>query len=538
LYARAADQAAGALAFEHAARLYQIALELHAVPAEQARILQKRLGDALASAGRGALAAQAYLAAAGSAGAGAAETLELKRLASTQLLLGGHVDEGLALLRTLLVPLGLSVPDTPRAALWPLLWQRAMLRLRGDRFTSRDESRVSPLDLTRIDLCWSAVAGLSMLEPLRGALFQARGLRLALRAGEPFRIARGLAMEAAHESAAGLSAAPRVARLLKAAEDLARRINSPHALGTIELVRGISSVMFGQWRAGHAALEAAELLFRNRCTGVAWERDTGHNFALRALLQMGQLVEFRRRWTVLHQEARERGDFHATATLTTLYLTMIKLAGNEMPESLGELEAALARRAGRPLNLQLSSAFEALIHVDLYRGDLTRAQARLQALWPDYSCAQLYRIQTVRIRMLELRARTAVAIAEKSSQPAPLLRQAKGDARRLRREGQSWALAHSLYIRAAIAACREQTPVAIDELTRAAAAYDAAEMPLHARIIRYRLGEVLTGNEARILREESETGMREQGIASPVRWAGMYAPGFARISNASTETTY
>ena len=47
------------------------------------------------------------------ASAPAAETLELKRLASTQLLISGHVDEGLALLRTLLDPLGIRMPETP-----------------------------------------------------------------------------------------------------------------------------------------------------------------------------------------------------------------------------------------------------------------------------------------------------------------------------------------------------------------------------------------------------------------------------------------
>ena len=69
------------------------------------------LGDALANSGRGAEAASAYLQAAERTTA--AETLDLKRLASSQLLISGHVDEGLALLRTILVPLGLRVPATP-----------------------------------------------------------------------------------------------------------------------------------------------------------------------------------------------------------------------------------------------------------------------------------------------------------------------------------------------------------------------------------------------------------------------------------------
>src|SRR4029077_2011084 len=124
-YSRGADQAAAALAFDHAARLYRTALELHQGSSAQAGLLWRNLGDALANAGRGAEAALAYSKAAESATA--AETLELKRLASTQLLISGHVDEGLALLRTLLGPLGVSMPDTPRQAQFSLFWHRALL---------------------------------------------------------------------------------------------------------------------------------------------------------------------------------------------------------------------------------------------------------------------------------------------------------------------------------------------------------------------------------------------------------------------------
>ena len=207
---QAADQAALALAFDHAARLYRIALELHQGTPAQAGVLWRKLGDALANAGRGSEAAQAYSKAAETATA--AETLELKRLASTQLLLSGHIDDGLALLRTLLGPLGLSMPGTARQARLSLVWHRFLLKLRGLKFQKRDESQISAMDLTRIDLCWSAVAGLSMSEPIRGADFQTRGLLLALRAGEPLRIARALAMEAGHRATAGAPAAPRVAR--------------------------------------------------------------------------------------------------------------------------------------------------------------------------------------------------------------------------------------------------------------------------------------------------------------------------------------
>ncbi|HTM21426.1 MAG TPA: AAA family ATPase, partial [Kofleriaceae bacterium] len=149
----AAEQAAAALAFDRAARLYQIAVEL-APAGTDLGALQARLGDALANAGRGAGAAAAYLAAAGDAAT--AEALELRRRAADQLLRSGHIDEGLAALDDVLAAVGLRLPRSPGRALWSLALRRAHVRLRGLRHRRRDAGEVPPRDLTRIDVCWSA----------------------------------------------------------------------------------------------------------------------------------------------------------------------------------------------------------------------------------------------------------------------------------------------------------------------------------------------------------------------------------------------
>jgi serine/threonine protein kinase len=535
-YLRAADHSTAALAFDHAARLYRIALELHLGPPDQICILWKKLGDSLANGGRGAEAASAYKKAAESTTA--SETSELMRLATSQLLLSGHLDEGLALLRTILGPLGLGMPSTIHGALLSLCWNRALLRLRGLRFQRREPSQVSPRDLSRIDLCWSAVVGLSMNEPLRGADFQARGLLLALRTGEPYRIARALAMEAGHRSTAGLSAAPGVVKLLENAESLAEQIDSPHARGITRLVRGTSSLMLGQWKAAQTYLDEADQLFRNRCTGVSWERDTVHNFLLWALLQMGELAELRRRWIDMFREAQERGDLYAANMLTSLYMTVIKLAANEAPDSEAQLEATAIPQGGRPFNLQNSTAFDGLISLYFYRGDFSTAWNHIRTMWPEYSRSMLIRIQMIRINVLEQRSRSALAMAERAKQPTTYLRQAKLDARQLNREKQRWALAHAAFVRAGIAACEEQIDRAVTEMNLAVQLYDEADMPLRAQVLRYRLGEVLTDATSRARRQEAEIWMRNQGIISPVRWAGMYAPGFAKISNELMETSF
>ncbi len=453
--------------------------------------------------------------------------------------MSGHVEDGLAqLLRTLLGPLGLSMPGTARQARVSLLWHRFLLKLRGLSFRKRDVSQISAIDLTRIDLCWSAVAGLSMLEPIRGADFQTRGLLLALRAGEPLRIARALAMEAGHRATVGSPGEPGVASLLSAAEQIAREIDSPYVRGMIELVRGFAALMLGEWKSARTTLDSAEQLFRDRCTGVTWERDTIHNFVLRALVQMGEVAELKQRWSVFSRESHERGDLYAATMLNAFYMTMIKLAGNEQVATEPELELTLARSTPRTFNLQHSAAFESLIHISLYRSDISSAWVRMGSIWPRYEHSMMLRIRMTRIDMLELRARCTLAMAERTLDSEALLREAADLATRLEKEGHKWALAHALYVRAGIAACKEDSVRAIECLTSSAKHYDESQMPLRAHLLRYRLGEVQAGPETRALHDQAEQWMRGQGIVSPARWAGMYAPGFAKIAGDSIETTY
>ena len=61
----------------------------------------------------------------------------------------------------------------------------------------------------------------------------------------------------------------------------------------IEMVRGFASLMRGEWQQARDVLEGAEEIFRDRCTGVTWERDTIHNFLLRALVQKGDIRELK-----------------------------------------------------------------------------------------------------------------------------------------------------------------------------------------------------------------------------------------------------
>jgi hypothetical protein len=521
-YAAAADRAAAALAFVRAARLYRLALDLQPASAVETRNLRTRLGDALANAGRGPEAAQEYLAAA--AGAPAAEALELQRRAAMQALISGHIDDGLDALQTVLDTVGLKLAHTPRRALLSLLLRRAQLRLRGLRFQERDTSQVSAEALTRIDICWSAAVGLSIVDTIRGADFQARNLLLSLAAGEPYRVARALAWEAAHLCVQGGPTRQRTARLIEAADALARRIDHPHALGLVTLCRGIAGYMEGRWRDGRESCEQAEAIFRDRCTGVAWELDTAHSFSNWSLFFLGEVAELARRLPLLLQEASERGDLYAATNLGTFVGHLTWLAADDPAGAEQDMQHVMAQWSHHGFHVQHLTGLMGRIQIELYRGDGSAAWQTISRGWPDLVRSLFLRVQTVRTFMLDLRARSALAAAAQAANPRPLLRSAGRDLRRIEAEGMAWSQPLAQRLAAALAAARGDLPEAQRRLAAAAAGFEAAEMGLFAASARRCQGELTGGAEGRLLIEQADRWMSDQQIKDPARMAAMYVP--------------
>jgi hypothetical protein len=244
--AQAALRATHALAFDRAAQLYRIAIELRRGGAG-VRTLYARLGEALANAGRGAEAAEAYLAAA--EGATGAEALELRRLASSELLRAGHIEKGTAVIRDVLGAVGMKLAQTQRGALLSLLWRRGRVALRKLDIAERT-AEAPPADLLmRIDVAYAVTSGLAMVDRVRAADFQSHMLLLALDAGEPTRLTRALCAEACFISTAGTPAARSTRRVLNALDGLTRRLDTPEARGLLHAASGIAAFQEGKWRS-------------------------------------------------------------------------------------------------------------------------------------------------------------------------------------------------------------------------------------------------------------------------------------------------
>jgi len=532
--AAAAARAAEALAFDRAARLYRIALDL--LPEDEAarRSLRVRLGDALANAGRGGEAAEAYLGAVPrpnatttALGVSAADALELQRRAAEQLLRSGHVDEGLSAVESVLRAVGLKLAPTPRRALISVVLRRAFVRLRGLGFRERDSSQVPAEELTRIDICWSIAAGLGVIDTIRGADFQKRHLLLALRAGEPYRVARALAMEVAYSAVAGGASRRRTAEILERARALAERVGHPHALGLSTLVAGVAAYLEGRFREALTLCDRAEQVLRDRCTGVAWELGSARLFALWALLYQGEVAELLRRVPSVVSEAEERGDLYAATSLRAGLVSYTRLAADDPDGARREADEAIERWSHRGYHVQHSYHFVAVTQIDLYAGRPEAAWRRVTEEWPASRDALLFKVQHTRLINLHLRARCALGLAAARAGPEreALVRAALRDAGRIESERMPWADGLARLVRAGVAALAGDPAAAAAALESAAAALDACEMALYAAAARRRLGELRGGDDGRALVAAADAWLSAQRIGAPARLAAAAVPG-------------
>jgi hypothetical protein len=519
----AAARSAQALAFDRAARLFRLALELRGPAHPEAPRLQVGLADALANAGRGGEAGHAYAAAA--AAAPENEALELRRRAAEQFLRAGHVDLGLEAMSTVLRSLGMGLARSPRRALVSLVLRRLWLAVRGLGYRERDAAAVPPGELIRIDACWSVAIGLSLVDTVRAADFQARHLLRTLRAGEPYRIARALALESGHSAAGGAPAQERTQRLVGMASALAERLQHPHALGLAASMAGLTACLEGRFQTALARCDEAARLLRERGTGVAQELDTAHSYALMALSYLGQTRELARRLPALLQDAADRGDLFGSIRMRTRGLAFSLLAADDPDQALREVEQAIATWSQRAFHNPHYNALWARATIALYRGDGARVRALFAEQGRALRRSLVLRAQLARIEVFYLQGRAAVAVAAAGPEARVPLDHALRQARRLRGEQARWAEPLAALVEAGVLSVRGQSDHALARLAQAEAGAAEVHLGLHAAAARRRRGELLGGSDGEALVASAESAMRSQDVRDPARMAGLLAPG-------------
>ncbi len=527
---KAAARADAALAFDRAVAFYRMALALEQGSAEELRALRARLGVALQNAGRAHEAASAYLEAA--EGGTAADALELRRKAAEQLLRGGHIAEGMAVVKTVLQAVGLRMPDTPQGALFSALVQRARLRLRGLAFTERDASQITKEQGSRIDTCWSMAVGLGMVDNVRGIDFATRNLLLSLAAGHPLRIARALAIETCYVSTEGRPSMRAIETRLARTQQIAERAGDWESKAWHEIATGVSSFLCGAWIRTRRHCEEAERLFSQRCLGAVWEVDNARFFILWAAALQGDLKTLYRRTPRLVEDAARQGNVFASTNLRTGLPNLAWVLSGQLAEARSQAREAMRAWPSDSFKMQHFYDLLAQGNIDLYAGDPAPSQARLLERWPALSGSLLLRIQLIRILSWHLRGRVALASATRvqTSGRRSLLRAAERDAGRLVRERLPWSVGLGQLLHAGVANLRGDLDRARTCLDQAAASLAEADMGLFLSATWRRQGELVGGDEGDALVARSRDWMLERRVHQPDHATAMLVPGFGALT--------
>ena len=514
----AARAATDALAFDRAAQLLALALECCPNDGDRRRDLTLRRARALADAGRGAEAAPLFLE--GARTSAELEAMDLQRRAMEQYLVGGRLDEGRALMRSLLADLGIRVPRHQWLVNAALYAEVARLLARGPKLKAR--RTLGAREQLVLDTFGSIGKGLVSCDASLGSWFFLRAGRRALDWGEPQLAARGITYLA---SLLGFSGSPgavaRAERWLDAGERIAKDRGDDHALAFCLVGRGMVACCTGRWESAIDMFDSAASTLDTRFGGSDWEANLAKGTSLFALVQRGEIRELEARAGALTQEARERGDLGLEVE-SNLYLAFTALARDNVEDA----HRCVARNLGlwtiRGYHFQHWIALRFEVHTLLYEGSWEKALARMEDGLVHARGANLTAMQLVRIEAHDLRGRAAIGAASRNvgARRSRALEALREDIQRLSREDRPHARAPAEALRAGLALLEGDRSGARKRLLAAALAYDASAMPTHALAMRFHAAKLLREGSALAI----EAALEERGIASPQRWARMHSP--------------
>src|SRR5664279_3494372 len=459
------ERAMKALAFDRAAEHFGMALKVGSWDASQKSALLAQLADALAYAGRGPAAAKQYQAAA-SQEENAARSLDLHRKACGELLRSGHFDEGMDAAGIALAAAGMAMPKHTLAS---LAWVRTRLRWRGLRCPSESLGTLGAEDAARIDLCWSLSSGLGLIDPIKGAYFQALSLLLALQKQDLPRVGRGLAGEAAWCVARGQAGAGRARRLLAEAESIGNSLGDPYVRGVTLLMDGVICHLIGEFGPSRERLEATEKILTEQCAGAVWELDMARQFLMEDLYYLGDLVAFQRLISTGLHQATDRGSLYAATNFQTGLANFRWLMRDDPDRSRRETDEGIQRWSRLGYHVQHWYNLIAQVQTGLYLGQGRAAYQLILTHWPELRRSGVFHIQHTRIAALHLRARAALAAAQQSSGKAraKYLKAARQLIAILRRKPDAWAVALALLAASGLAAVEGNDAATKDNLVAA-----------------------------------------------------------------------
>jgi hypothetical protein len=274
-------------------------------------------------------------------------------------------------------------------------------------------------------------------------------------------------------------------------------------------------------------LAAAEGLLANDCTGVVWELDSARLFRMWSHYQLGELKTVKSRFPVLLKDAEDRGDLYASAAINGLFAHVVYLAdGNALAASThtGEAIASWAQPGFHMPNLW---GLWSETDIAIYERRGADAWHHVAKAWGALHRSLLLEVQMIRVNMLDLKGRAALAAAcqaPSTTKRDRLLRIANRAAEAMTRQGVGWAGAMALMVRAGIERARGRNDDATSLFTQAHEALVAVDMHLLAAVAHRQRGQLIGGTAGIAAVDEADQWMRDQEIRDPAALAQMFAP--------------
>jgi len=510
LAAQAARRADEALAFELAAELWAAALRLGHHDDDLRRDLLVRRAENLAYAGRGPESAEAFLAAA--EGADPQAGFQCRRMAAHELLVSGHVHEGLRLLDAVLAEIGMHLPRSTAAAKRSLVWAWTRIALRGTRFHERTTPDARTLDHLRLDVMRTASLGLGMVDVLPGAAFQARALLIALRLGDPRRIAYALAYHAMYLAASGIRV-PAARRLVDEARRIAEASGSVFLLGWARTGEGITEFFAGEYAKSLEILADAEGQLRDRAVGTSAELNHLRNFILFTLRRTGDYASLRERFVEYLRDALRRGDRYA-ATTFVWSSNVVWLAADDVARARADLASVTWSPPEDGLHLQHWFHVRAQLEIALYEDDRAAIDA-LEAPMRRFLGRAFAHVEAVSTETRFLLGRIAILRDDAAG--------ARAAVAPLRKATVPYVRAWVRMVQAGAALVDGDRAGARALLTGAIADADGCGMDAIAALGRFRLGRLDGGSDGAAMVAEAEEALARRGVVSPARLGRVFA---------------
>ncbi len=510
----AADRAQAGLAFEQAARLYKAALRLARWSDDERRQILIKLGDALASAGRGPDAASAYSEAA--VGADPPTQLTCRIQVAFQLVASGRLESGAGQLFSLFKEHGHAVPRSQLQILLRIAWYRLRLALHGLRWIDRPKHEIQPRELALLALYKAAGRGLTLIDPVRAAYFVIRGLTLAIAIGDRDSVMDFLLLEAGFRGGEGAKDAAFLQRadaILREHPDPAFQTSYRMSLGTRR-----HNSMDREFKNTFEMLDRSDQEL-SQTANAAWELSAGRFFLILSLRKMGDFARLKSYSERFIREFEQRGNVYGSTTLSRL-CNILWLVDDDPQGAREELKKHSWIPYSDGYHSQHWQEFMALVEIAIYEGS---------SIDEEFFVQHIRGLKTsLHGRVLAYRCDAAWLVGRRAL--SELARDPSQD-RAVRRSIANLLSFNTQYprvlagmLRATLAAYDHDTDAAIAQFRDVMALAELTHVFFIASVARRRLGLLIGGDEGKGLVTAAEHWMRAAGIQNVERMTTLVSP--------------